>query len=178
LDYRRPAESVYRESSLISRASGFAANEPVPLITIRISRPARRSPRRQLCTESVRRIAECRGLQSKRDGGSYGTAVRRWKNTHCDLSAAPHLDLAAVGMLRKLHATLEGQRIRLAATPTAVERSWVLDPWLQKTGYNRVGSIPDPWPSTDSRFGEPSQFGERCTAERQDVHYSPAPKTS
>jgi MFS superfamily sulfate permease-like transporter len=32
----------------------------------------------------------------------------------CDLSAAPHLDLAAVGMLRKLHATLEGQRIRLA----------------------------------------------------------------
>ena len=32
----------------------------------------------------------------------------------CDLSAAPHLDLAAVGMLRKLHATLEGQRIRIA----------------------------------------------------------------
>lgn len=32
----------------------------------------------------------------------------------CDLSAAPHLDLAAVGMLRKLHATLEGKRIRLA----------------------------------------------------------------
>src|SRR5215204_116666 len=31
----------------------------------------------------------------------------------CDLSAAPHLDLAAVGMLRKLHATLEGQGIRL-----------------------------------------------------------------
>ena len=29
-------------------------------------------------------------------------------------STAPHLDLAAVGMLRKLHATLEGQRIRLA----------------------------------------------------------------
>jgi len=28
----------------------------------------------------------------------------------CDLSAAPHLDLVAVGMLRKLHATLEGQR--------------------------------------------------------------------
>ncbi len=32
----------------------------------------------------------------------------------CDLSAAPHLDLAAIGMLRKLHATLEGQGIRLA----------------------------------------------------------------
>ena len=32
----------------------------------------------------------------------------------CDLSAAPHLDLAAVGMLRKLHATLKGQGIRLA----------------------------------------------------------------
>ena len=34
----------------------------------------------------------------------------------CDLSAAPHLDLAALGMLRKLHATLEGQDIRLAVT--------------------------------------------------------------
>ena len=32
----------------------------------------------------------------------------------CDLSDAPHLDLAAVGMLRKLHATLEGQGVRLA----------------------------------------------------------------
>ena len=32
----------------------------------------------------------------------------------CDLSAAPHLDLAAVQMLRKLHATLEGQSVRLA----------------------------------------------------------------
>src|SRR4029079_10699340 len=32
----------------------------------------------------------------------------------CDLSAAPHLDLAAVGMLRQLHSTLVGQRIRLA----------------------------------------------------------------
>ena len=34
----------------------------------------------------------------------------------CGLSAASHLDLAAVGMLRKLHATLEGQRIRLAVS--------------------------------------------------------------
>ena len=34
----------------------------------------------------------------------------------CDLSAAPHLDLAAVAMLRKLHATLGGQGIRLAVT--------------------------------------------------------------
>ncbi|HWT08623.1 MAG TPA: SulP family inorganic anion transporter [Roseomonas sp.] len=32
----------------------------------------------------------------------------------CDLSAAPYLDLAAVGMLRKLHAVLAGQGIRLA----------------------------------------------------------------
>jgi len=32
----------------------------------------------------------------------------------CDLSAAPHLDLAAVGMLRQLHSTLVRQRIRLA----------------------------------------------------------------
>ena len=32
----------------------------------------------------------------------------------CDLSAAAHLDLAGVGVLRKLHATLEGQGIRLA----------------------------------------------------------------
>jgi sulfate permease, SulP family len=32
----------------------------------------------------------------------------------CDLSAAPHLDLAAVGILRKLHATLESRGIRLA----------------------------------------------------------------
>ena len=32
----------------------------------------------------------------------------------CDLSAAPHLDLAAVGMLRKLHAILKGQGVRLA----------------------------------------------------------------
>ncbi|HEX4617321.1 MAG TPA: SulP family inorganic anion transporter, partial [Stellaceae bacterium] len=31
----------------------------------------------------------------------------------CDLSTAPHLDLAAVGMLRKLHAMLEGRGIRL-----------------------------------------------------------------
>ena len=34
----------------------------------------------------------------------------------CDLSAAPHLDLAAVAMLRKLHATLGGQGIGLAVT--------------------------------------------------------------
>jgi MFS superfamily sulfate permease-like transporter len=32
----------------------------------------------------------------------------------CDLSAAPHLDLAAVGMLRKLYATLQHRGIRLA----------------------------------------------------------------
>lgn len=32
----------------------------------------------------------------------------------CDLSAAPYLDLAAVGMLRKLHAVLAGQGVRLA----------------------------------------------------------------
>lgn len=32
----------------------------------------------------------------------------------CDLSASAHLDLAAVGMLRKLHATLSAQGIRLA----------------------------------------------------------------
>ncbi|MEO3471484.1 SulP family inorganic anion transporter [Roseomonas sp. CAU 1739] len=32
----------------------------------------------------------------------------------CDLSAAPSLDLAAVGMLRKLHATLAAKGIRLA----------------------------------------------------------------
>ena len=32
----------------------------------------------------------------------------------CDLSAAAHLDLAAVGMLRKLHAALSAQGIRLA----------------------------------------------------------------
>ena len=32
----------------------------------------------------------------------------------CDLSAAPYLDLSAVGMLRKLHATLEDRGIRLA----------------------------------------------------------------
>lgn len=32
----------------------------------------------------------------------------------CDLSAAPHLDLAATTMLRKLHATLAAQGIRLA----------------------------------------------------------------
>lgn len=32
----------------------------------------------------------------------------------CDLSAAAHLDLAAVGMLRKLHATLSAQGMRLA----------------------------------------------------------------
>jgi MFS superfamily sulfate permease-like transporter len=38
--------------------------------------------------------------------GSIRLAVR-------DLSAAPHLDLAAVGMLRKLHATLVDQGIRL-----------------------------------------------------------------
>ena len=31
----------------------------------------------------------------------------------CDLSTAPHLDLAAVGMLRKLHAMLESRGIRL-----------------------------------------------------------------
>jgi len=34
----------------------------------------------------------------------------------CDLSAAPHLDLAAVAMLRNLYATLGGQGIRLAVT--------------------------------------------------------------
>jgi sulfate permease, SulP family len=34
----------------------------------------------------------------------------------CDLSAAPHLDLAAVGMLRKLQAMLEAQGIRLTVT--------------------------------------------------------------
>lgn len=32
----------------------------------------------------------------------------------CDLSAAPHLDLAAVGMLRKLHAVLSSQGIEFA----------------------------------------------------------------
>lgn len=32
----------------------------------------------------------------------------------CDLSAAPYLDLAAVGMLRRLHAELSGRGIRLA----------------------------------------------------------------
>lgn len=34
----------------------------------------------------------------------------------CDLSAAPHLDLAAVGMLRKLHAAVERQGARLSVT--------------------------------------------------------------
>ena len=31
----------------------------------------------------------------------------------CDLSAAPHLDLAAVRMLRKLHAMVESRGMRL-----------------------------------------------------------------
>ncbi|MBP0464146.1 sulfate permease [Roseomonas sp. PWR1] len=34
----------------------------------------------------------------------------------CDLSASPHMDLPAVGMLHKLHATLAAQGIRLLAT--------------------------------------------------------------
>jgi sulfate permease, SulP family len=33
----------------------------------------------------------------------------------CDLSASPHMDLPAVAMLRKLHATLSAQGIRLVA---------------------------------------------------------------
>lgn len=34
----------------------------------------------------------------------------------CDLSAAPHMDLSALGMLRKLHASLAGRDIRFAIT--------------------------------------------------------------
>jgi high affinity sulfate transporter 1 len=34
----------------------------------------------------------------------------------CDLSTAPYLDLSALGMLRKLHANLAGQGVRLAVT--------------------------------------------------------------
>lgn len=34
----------------------------------------------------------------------------------CDLSASPHMDLSGVQMLRKLHATLAADGIRLAVT--------------------------------------------------------------
>lgn len=45
-----------------------------------------------------------------------GTAPETLRLVVCDLSAAPHLDLAAAAMLRKLHAEVERRGARLAVT--------------------------------------------------------------